>query len=265
MKRLFHPVAALLLVPAFFIFPACQKEHCPQDLPHDVKFCPILALKSIDPANPSVIQSQYSIHYNTAGNPVDMLFTVGDPYAKFDYHFRYDQFNRLTDYIQNYTGNTGSIIWHRYSYPSNRTVVDSVFNYGNALITDPAPDPTDFPSAVVLTLDEKGRIVKSQAAGSPTFTRYQYDGRGNLVRDGISYDNKVNIYRTNYVWQFIFNDFSTNNPSSPLYNGGPTTITSYNSVGLPLVMNGVSYLFDHIFYTSELDIDYACDAGHVAP
>jgi hypothetical protein len=79
----------------------------------------------------------------------------------------------------------------------------------------------------------------------------------------VTYDHNVNPYRTSPVWQFVFNDFSQNNPSETFYNG-PETITGFNAEGLPLGMTSANYLFGEI-WSHGLTFTYACDIGHAAP
>src|SRR5262249_21409757 len=146
-------------------------------------------------------------------------------------------------------------------------IIDSFYAYGdpnggNASIFNPTPVGMAFDYATIITLDDKGRVIKVQDANDPSFTSYQYDARGNLIRDGVTYDNKVNPYRTSPVWQLVFKDFSQNNPSKTFYNG-PETITGFNAVGLPLGISSGDYLFGKLW--SGLTFTYACGAGHPAP
>ena len=101
-------------------------------------------------------------------------------------------------------------------------------------------------------------------AGIPVETKpgsyeLSYDRNGNLVRPGVTYDDKINIYRTNRVWQFINGDYSRNNPVT---GGGfysfPVTPAAYNGAGLPTRFLGPSTLiFGYSFYT--MDVTYSCD------
>ena len=197
-----------------------------------------------------------------------MLCQSGDVYSKTDFHFRYDWTDRLTDYIVNFSGWNTAVIWHTYTYPARGFVVDSVFNYGNSSITDPRPEAGNYSYTMLYTLDRYGRIVKEQEAGSSTVTDHKYDNRGNLIRSGVTYDNRINPYQTSLTWMFIFKDYSINNPS--LLDGLPIVIDDYNSFGLPLVLQGIRgyggaggvNVFGHHFYR-DLHISYACDPAKV--
>jgi len=71
----------LLAASGFLLLTSCVK-YTPGGLPdRELKLCPILTLEAkdtIDPTNPD-LQFQFTVHYNTAGNPVDMLLTAGIP------------------------------------------------------------------------------------------------------------------------------------------------------------------------------------------
>ncbi len=78
------------------------------------------------------------------------------------------------------------------------------------------------------TYDATCRVIKTTTIGIggpedgfvPLVNEYSYDINGNLVLPGITYDNKVNIHRTNKVFMFVDRDYSMNNPfTAPAYNG----------------------------------------------
>src|SRR3984957_6188854 len=89
------------------------------------------------------------IHYNSAGNPVDMIYHFfyplgpGNSYA-IDNHFRYDKWNRLTDLLAvfNFPGvgqSPSALTWDRYSSPRQNIVLVSFFTYGNIPVNPPNP------------------------------------------------------------------------------------------------------------------------------
>lgn len=265
MKWLLIPSRAALAAIVFSIFlPACVKDRSKLALQRELQRCPLLLLDSKFPEYGGIVEyARFTIDYNPAGNPTDMLFAAGNEANPIDYHFRYDRFNRLTDYVLTYHPNLGGIIWHRYGYPDRQTVTDTSYDYvGN--ITSPEPPHSSFDTYLnIIKLDELGRIIKifpaNPADGSlGTPQTFAYDARGNMIRPGVVYDNKINPYQTNPVWMFVFNDYSINNPSALIY-GGPITIPAFNPIGLPLEIDGDVYLFDQNF-DSSLQLEYACDS-----
>ncbi len=254
-------------LPYFLYFlPACVKDRSELALQRELQLCPLLVLDSKYPGYGGIPTeyARFTIDYNLAGNPTDMLFAAGSEPNPIDYHFRYDHFNRLTDYVLTYHPNVGGIIWHRYGYPDRQTVTDTSYDYvGN--ITSPEPPHSSFDTYLnIIKLDELGRIIKifpvnlaDGSLGAPQ--TFAYDARGNMIRAGVVYDNKINPYQTNPVWMFVFNDYSINNPSADLYSVGPVTIPAFNPIGLPLEIDGDVYLFDQTL-GGNLQLEYACDS-----
>lgn len=171
--------------------------------------------------------------YDHRANPVSVLF---EPRGNGEHYFDYDKNGRLVSYRMNsdYTGT----LKHVYAYDANSRIIrDSVFRGSDEYIAD------IFVST--FTYDAQGRIVKENIRNTyngvndqgvrpplapdrnPTFT---YDNRGNLAVKGwksSSYDNKVSIFRTHPVFQFIHRNYSQNNSSVQ---------AKYNSKGLPLTV-----------------------------
>lgn len=258
-KPLFLAAAAAIALPA------CVKhldlgQIVQQDI---VKSCPILQMWSVDPANPDTAGDEIVVHYTAAGNPVEMLHVKGSNSADLqDFHFRYDRFNRLTDFQMNPSISPAALEWHTYTYPSNKVVVDSVYGENDpAAIIAARPNPDAFSGVITHLLDNDRRIVEDLANwynGSFRDTTYfQYDEWGNLIRQGAVYDNKYNPYLTNDVWRFIYEDYSVNN----LLRGPfpPVVITQYNARGLPEIMGGFGWvnLFRYEFLPG-MKIVYGC-------
>ena len=201
-----------------------------------------------------------SFYYNPDGTPshVERLI-VSDGSPK--YLFRYDRQGRLLDYVAAFD-NGAAESWTRFYYDEpSRTVVDTEYTLAAQYVTWP---PAFFGDEVVERkgYDELGRIISydhffvlKKADGSDTAEfltsqTYTYDRAGNVT--GLPHDNKVNLHRTNRVWQFIDNDYNNNNT---------LPVQRYNSDGLPGVMSGSNstpFLFDLEFPT--LTIHYSCDA-----
>jgi hypothetical protein len=171
--------------------------------------------------------------YDYRGNPVSVLF---EPYGNGQNYFDYDKNGRLVSYrfFSDYTGT----LKHVYVYDANNRIIrDSLIRGSDDYIAD------IFVST--FTYDAQGRIVKENIrntynglndqgvrpplapARNPTYT---YDARGNLGVAGwksSSYDNKVSIFRSHPIFQFIHRNYSQNNSSVQ---------AKYNSKGLPLTV-----------------------------
>jgi len=191
-----------------------------------------------------------TVTYNKKGDPVTVLshskFSVGGQY------FRYDLLNRLTDYIQTDIWDTGqapfAVNWHKYGYPRPGFVTDTTFSdFGDA--SKPAPNAADDPIGYFIvgyTFDAQGRIDRYWSVSKDPHQPPQpgakviYDANGNqpLTNAERYYDDKVNAYRTNKVWQFVYHNYSRNNelPLSP--DPGVIILPSpvYNDLGLPLLL-----------------------------
>ncbi len=246
----------LFMATAFFLLAGCKKFYDYPN-PSNGNVCDLCKITKLMVAGPSYTGGaayEYDVTYNTRGDVMSVVRLGFDPVhpGAIDQHFRYDRSGRLTDYYMNYAGNTGAVIWHRYSYPDRYSIVDSQFNYvGN--INDPEPPHTSFDMRFSIDkVDSKGRIIKNFDYSSypPPVGYFSYNSYGNLVLPGISYDNKINPYRTNNTWQQVYNDYSMNNPN-------PGTIISYNEFGLPSdIKNENGFLFLVPF--TEMQIEYDC-------
>lgn len=209
----------------------------------------------------------FDVAYDKKGNMKSVVAREGYPiYMNFDQYYRYDKHNQLTDQIVAYHGYPVPIIWHSYQYAHNRIFDTAYFNYGN--LSDPAP-PVNAPASAKVfydyTTDNYGRIV-SFTASNGLGGVLQYDDQGNLIRTfPATYDNKINPYRTNEIWQLAFRDYSANNPIAYLAppNYSLAKIVSYNSYGLPtkyVAYDGFQYNTSKFgFAFDTLEIKYACD------
>ena len=161
-----------------------------------------------------------------------------------------------------YFSGTGAEFWHKYFYEnveSNRIVLDSVYAFPIFLNGINAPlTRIQGSAASYLTYDKKGRIIKDSTYCRDAITKdvyvtvntYSYDAGGN--RTGRTYDDKVNIHRTNKIWMFFDRDYSVNNPF---------IAESYNSIGLPTKVNTsgkVSQPVQFLTYLGNPVITYKC-------
>lgn len=214
------------------------------------------------------VGEKYLISYNERGNPVSMLESTGTSINDLNRYFRYDRWDRLSDYMGAYPGNFGAIYWHKYAYPRPGYITDTVMFYETGDIRGPSPIAKNTAEYRIsaYTLDAHGRIAKIWSIPNdpphiPVLqSEVHYDANGNLPLpdSSLSYDDKVNPYRTNKVWQFIYQDYSRNNIQKNDYFWFPT----YNTFGLPLTIRNLQsyniYPFDVVNRADEMQITYAC-------
>jgi len=262
MKPLLFPTIFILLTTTT----SCRKVY---DYIHDHpdahdSLCQVTAIRF---RGPDAVE--YDITYDPKGNPVTMMNTNRLSSYALDRYFRYDRWGRLSDYMGAYPGNFGAIYWKKYAYIRPNFVTDTTMYYETGDVRDPS-SPLARNSAEYYiygyTLDAHGRIVKIWSIpNDPPHTpvlqsELHYDANGNLpLPDStLTYDDKVNVYRTNKVWQFIFRDYSRNNIIKNDHFFFPT----YNTFGLPLNILNLqaynNYIFDIDNQNPELYITYAC-------
>jgi hypothetical protein len=211
---------------------------------------------------PSITKGTFS--YNAFGQPVSVLFKrdcwTGSPSSS--YLFRYDAQNRLSDYI----AACGDFYdeWHVFKYNNKGLIVqDSGYYWGEMNGQHPSEsDYEDLARSIEYTYDSKDRITRAityffiqdeNGIPQPYFdtSNYVYNSDGNLNRPGATYDNKINICRTNKIWMFLHRDYSRNN-YIPAF--------SYNEKGLPLAF---PVTFDNFHFSSEdtgtIRFEYNCE------
>ncbi len=212
--------------------------------------------------------SNYLFTYNSAGNPVSIMDSDRVQPIGIDQYFRYDRFGRLSDYLYAYAGAIGAVAWNKYEYVRPDYIVDTAMYYETGLVNGPSPVAkyTEGYYIYAFTLDAYGRIIKTweipnDPPHTPSLTgTLTYDANGNLSLPGpeLSYDDKVNYFRTNKVWQFIHKNYSRNN----LVWLDGNFPTRYNSFGLPLNPRNLERWYIYPFSlgnaSRESQIDYAC-------
>jgi hypothetical protein len=258
MRYVSFRVAQLSAALFVFLLSGCYKM-IPEP-PEVVNGCHITAFGA---SNSGTFYPGVVVSYNAAGNPIE--FAANPPgqlnaMTWYDLHFRYDAYQRLTDCMLNYADAPGAVIWHRYSYPGPRTIVDSSYDYVG-LVDGPPPTTSGDIYVDTLGLDDKDRIVSDNG------TAFKYDRNGDLIRPGVTYDNKISLWRTNAILMFIAKDFSLHNALNGIPNAlTPLAISSYNSHGLPLefdVLAGGSVPTELnsgfiIGFSTDLQIQYDC-------
>jgi hypothetical protein len=197
-------------------------------------------------------------------------------YPNYDYYFRYDNKKRIAERIAVYHGSLGgAILWDSYRYFKDK-IVDTLYTYsGN--YHDPEPPVNNYIGKIYTELkqDNLDRIILGTIVigfGNPNqILTYKYDFNSNLVRDPKSlYDNKINPYRTNDMWQMTLRDFSANNPidnPAAIYEQYYPEIVSYNTYGLPTKYRTTRYAPNALntfgFNYDSLEVKYDCDISQI--
>jgi hypothetical protein len=189
--------------------------------------------------------------YNSYGDPVSITpssIGTGRP----QHLFRYNSKRQLTDVIRAYD-NGYFETWARYVYDNQgRVIRDTGYAFGQ--IIDPPSSGLELGRFLTIyEYDSRNRITRTvntsvdHPGSYPTIiSTYAYDGNGNLVIPGATYDNKINLHRTHRFWMFLDRDYSVNN----LVSAGP-----YNGYGLPEKFAG-SFLSQ---YGEVVKVKYECD------
>lgn len=248
----------LLVIAAFtFVFVSCRKEISnPQDnevgntpLPTTGIYCRIEGIW-LKPFAPD--QTFWIIAYDDYENPkfiTTPLPATGQPFRS----FKYDHWHRMVQYVGD-LGNGMFEEWHFYGFDWNgRIGQDTNYIFGKL-----GEKPTDYFNRVIshIEYDSQGRIVKVSSSddhGSNSVVNYSYDAAGNLVRPGVSYDNKVNLNRTNDYWMFLLRDYSMNNA---------IPAAEYNDTGYPTTFNTANPVPWIIGDLSHSKISYGCRQSH---
>lgn len=276
-----HPIRLAWLVGlSFFLLAGCYKRI--DKLPDESSLCsvrwitiPALHSTTIGPTD--TLRFSYDLY----GNPVTISrLEIGT--ELYDYIFWYDPEHRLTDVIgtsslQATTG-SGYGTWDKLYYTKDRITLDTLFSFGIINGTRPESDisPDSLPFIRRISsyeYDSKGRIsrVKDILPGRYVLINiYVYDRNGNLSKIELvsntphsdttfilasGYDNKVNINRTNSIWQFLDRDYSENNGF---------TADKYNKAGLPTAISNINRQsplpepFGFLNIWTPLTIQYDC-------
>lgn len=139
-----------------------------------------------------------------------------------------------------------------------KTVVDSIGAYTESNTNENADwayGYADFYSKI--TLDSYGRIVKEQFANG-TVTNYSYDNKGNLIKPGVTYTNKTNIFQTSKTLMFVTRDYSMNMATgyATQFNSNQLPV-KFNSGYLPLITKVESVTLDP-YEHQNISVKYRC-------
>jgi len=228
--------------------------------------------------NPMSDGLRMNITYNAKGNPVTLMQpSPRQFYIVTENRFRYDRFDRLSDYLEAAVGggpeDEGRIyspsIWHKYGYPSPDIVTDTFITYPTTLYNQPSPIAPAGTTIFLYKFDAAGKMIATAESQKiphppkPVFSPIGYDARGNKdygPGSNIVYDSAVNVYRTNKIWQLVFKDYSRNNP---VYKTSlPTPVNAYGlPTRLPYLYAEPLPTFEYIsYYLPYYYIEYACSA-----
>jgi hypothetical protein len=188
--------------------------------------------------------------YNSKGDPVTVtpsnIYTGHSKKA-----FYYDKKGRLIKMIGFYTGDDQYETLHYYTYDNkNRITVDTIYYFG--VITTGAYYGK---SISYLKYDNLNRIATDSTVVLSPFpnifpTHYTYNEAGNRTNYTTSYDDKLNIHRTNKIWMFVDRDYSVNNPG---------IADSYSYYKLPLSFSNPEGFVDLLgFSIGNSVIEYDC-------
>lgn len=220
MTRYVLPLLVVLL------YAGCTKPdlHPPID-------CTCKLLSMVD----TVTKFTFDYRYD-AKNRLEYRTSTYGGHAAPDFKVIYDAKGRVSQYIFKDYGNyqVGDMFfeWHYVYYDNRNNIVrDTVYYEGtigaNGPVWDEGIPPESMRYTITYQYDQQNRMTGlTDMFTTRTFT---YNADGNLTTneygDVLTYDNKVNWARTDPFLQFIYHDYSRNNPVGA---------TSYNKYGLPL-------------------------------
>lgn len=237
MKTIYWPVRALLFVILLQVV-SCTKttnDSVSVETSSDATLvpsygdCKLRRVHQDFGGDPNSVKVSGLFTYNSAGNPISVIYThngTGNP----NHYFIYDKQNRLREHQLRYSDFV--VERHLYGYNAQNQIVKDTMTNREA--------GGYFVNISTLEYDNAGRIIKETIVNTvnegapirptrrPTYT---YDNRGNLAVAGwksSSYDNKVSVFRSHPVFQFIHRNYSMNNAAPQ---------AKYNSKGLPLSVN----------------------------
>jgi hypothetical protein len=250
----------LLIGIALFPLAGCHLIDMDDILHHPDKIPQLCDIKKITFTSPfegdPLIKDVF--YYNKWGNPdsiVSNLSTSGHPGLRL---FRYDKQRRLTEYLVGFGYSGAYFIWQKFTYDTrNRIIADSTYGFGDMVNGRPFPPVnTQYHMRNLYTYDAYDRIVHVDhyfGSSGPYAFDYVYNSQGNLDNGYSSYDNKVNIHRTNKIWMFLDRNYSINNP---VIGASIPVPGDYNKYGLPLKLTDATLFLGNNLLNSS--ITYSC-------
>lgn len=241
------------LVLSAFLATGCNKvaEFLRSNKDGDIRYCNIKKLSFY-----FSFPREITFTYNRHGLPVSAVALetgTGLPSR----YFYYDDRNRLTRITGLYNPESFET-WTLYVHDNkNRIIRDTTWWWGavenGEMVSSSGYTTTDF------EYDKWDRITKTiqRWDNDPHFqliTDFAYDEDGNLIRDGVVYDDKINLHRTNKIWMFLNRNYSVNNP----FNA-----QTYNNNKLPTAIQLEDPYYDHArFFNLPIamaQVEYMCN------
>lgn len=237
------------------------------------RLCKITQLKVYDDGKSAI----YNLSYDKNGNITSMLLDNFFTAWHYNFYFRYDKKNRLTDCQFAYPGQEGVIGWDSYIYFNDR-IMDTSYFYEGRINDSHPPYGAISKKWAELKTDAHGRVsrvITFVPLSIPPTTNmyidtvyYKYNKDGNLIFEAPIlppiYDDKINPYLTNSMWQLVNRDYSVNNATDNFsYSSVFPAIVKYNAYGLPVKYvrpgnSGYSFVKFSVACDS-LEITYDCD------
>jgi hypothetical protein len=293
MRQMFALRSALLIGVLLYVLSGCVKKIA--DLPFTSTLCSVQTM--IVPSFNTFVHGPLDtirFSYDSYGNPVTIARQVTATGIA-DYIFMYDKDHRLTDLkgVYSLPDPGGFDTWHRFNYKNGHIVSDTVYEFGSTVNGMPASEFPQDPNGPIFirdfsrfASDAQGRISvtsDSTQGGYKEVDTYSYNKEGNLaqissvfsqagdifnsdspyITIASGYDNKVNISRTNPIWQFLDRDYSVNNRFvAGSYNeaGLPTLISHQNGTS-PVLLPLAFVFLDNILPES---IQYNCEFSGIS-
>jgi len=237
-----------------------------------ISFCRVTQIRGAGFFPYADVVDTLTFFYNAKGDPIDMLDRSTARNSQ-DQHWRYDNHDRLIAFYITFPPplgtSTGSLTYHKYAYPRPNWVMDTIINYSTADWPPTYKNNKDEAYIEARLMDNRGRIIKTYSLDAPSLppqliTVYTYDANSNLVvpYPGITYDQMINPYRTNGVFQFTYRDYSLNNKIAIDPGTVQRKVPTYNPYGLPVTLPSVPSIFVLPVFdamnSNPIYIDYAC-------
>lgn len=260
MKSVIHFAASCFAIGMMILSASCNKKAGVERIPGeaDANYWPDQRYCNIDSIKITYNGDWYDFTYDAQGDPVSIITntpSTGDP----NRYFYYDANKRLSVYVGNAPHLPGEFQFHTvYVYGANNRVIrDTTYNWGtyvNGVPTNPYSWTVSYYSYDSLNRISQVVFTWEGVPGSGFITNYNYDANGNLIRSGITYDNRNNIHNTNKWWRLIDREYSKNNPY---------TATTYTGYWLPRDFISSMFTNDRYFLGMDLQphasIKYICD------